>query len=81
MRDGAHFAIEIGGEDMAVADVLEPLQTLLLKMVFCDECHHLRLGNLAIAGLGQAMIQPEVGLSCRSKMRGLTGEGRKPIRR
>ena len=81
MRDGAHFAIEIGGEDIAVADVLEPLQTLLLQMVLCDEFHQLRLGNLAIAGLGQAMIQPEVGLSCRSKMRGLMGEGRKPIRR
>jgi hypothetical protein len=66
---------------MAVADVLEPLQTLLLQMVFCDECHHLRLENLAIAGIGEPMIQPEVGLSCRSKMRRLMGEGRKPFRR
>ena len=38
-------------------------------------------GLLALARLGQAMIQPEVGWSCKSKMRRLMGEGRKPIRR
>jgi hypothetical protein len=37
---------------MAIADVLEPLQTLLLQMVFCDECHEVRLKNLPVAGTG-----------------------------
>jgi hypothetical protein len=42
----AAVAIEIRSEDMAVADVLEPLQTLLLQMVFGDECHGVSLKNL-----------------------------------
>ena len=44
-RCGA-VAIELGGEDVAVADVLEPLQILLLQVVFGDACHGVRLKTL-----------------------------------
>ncbi len=49
---GGAVAVELGGEDVGVAEFLEPGKALLLQMVFGDACHRLRLKNLPGAGTG-----------------------------
>lgn len=53
---------------MGVAQFLEPRKALLLEMVFCDECHGVRLKNLPGPGTRRAMAEQASLLLERSQM-------------